>query len=70
MIKSSALKAAFAVVISCTVLYTSFCKSGQRQRWCGQGHGNSAITQVITAKAESTETGHGNADVERQTWKS
>ncbi|MDY0994072.1 MULTISPECIES: anti-virulence regulator CigR family protein [Pantoea] len=62
MLKSRALKAAFAVVISCTVLAAPvFANPGNGNGGGGQGNGNSGNPGNNGKSGEHGNKGHGNA---------
>ena len=62
MLKSRALKAAFAVVISCTVLAAPvFANPGNGNGGGGQGNGNSGTQGNNGKSGEHGNKGHGNA---------
>lgn len=62
MLKSRALKAAFAVVISCTVLAAPvFANPGNGNGGGGQGNGNSGNPVNNGKSGEHGNKGHGNA---------
>ncbi|SUC48646.1 anti-virulence regulator CigR family protein [Pantoea agglomerans] len=62
MLKSRALKAAFAVVISCTVLAAPvFANPGNGNGGGGQGNGNSGNPANNGKSGEHGNKGHGNA---------